>query len=190
GLLVVANPATSSPGLAFLIATIAHCGEDGDYTYLDYWAGLVANDVYVTDGWSDAYDGQFSVDAGRRRLRRSYAASAPGEVYDAEEPPVSAPTGSIVADDTCFRQVEFVGILAGTENEAAAKQFIDFVLSVEFQEDMPLQMFVFPVNEDAELPEVFAEYAAIPENPVEASIDEIDANREAWIQAGTETVLR
>ena len=48
GLLVVENPATSSPGLAFLMATIAHFGEDG---YLDYWLGLRENNVAVADGW-------------------------------------------------------------------------------------------------------------------------------------------
>jgi thiamine transport system substrate-binding protein len=107
-----------------------------------------------------------------------------------EAPPETAPTGSIVADGTCFRQIEFVGILDGTDNLEGAQQFVDFMLSVPFQEDMPLQMFVFPVNPTAELPEVFVEYSSIPENPVTMDIDEIDTNREEWIQAWTETVLR
>jgi thiamine transport system substrate-binding protein len=95
-----------------------------------------------------------------------------------------------VADDTCFRQIEFVGILQGTDNEAAAQQFVDFMLSREFQEDMPLNMFVFPVIPEAELPEVFEEYAAVPEQPVIMDVEEIDTNRERWIQEWTETVLR
>lgn len=192
-LLAVENPATSSPGLAFLIASVAAFGEEGDYTYADFWADLVANDVYVTDGWSDAYYGQFSGSAGSagtRPLVVSYASSPPVEVYFAETLPETAPTGAIVADDTCFRQIEFAGVLRNGKNPEAAQKFIDFLLSTEFQEDMPLQMFVFPVNPDAELPDVFVQYAQVAENPVTMSIDAIEASRDEWIQTWTETVLR
>ena len=120
----------------------------------------------------------------------SYASSPPAEVYFMKTPPETAPTGAITADGTCFRQIEFVGILTGTEKTDAAQQFVDFMLSQEFQEDMPLQMFVFPVNPAATLPDVFTQYVSIPENPVLMDMDEIDANRETWIQAWTETVLR
>lgn len=192
GLLVVENPATSSPGLGFLLASIAVFGEEGDYTYLDYWADLVANDVLVVEDWSAAYYGEFTVpsEEGTRPLVVSYASSPPAEVFFADPPVEAAPTGSIVADDTCFRQIEFAGILKGTEHPEAAQQLVDFLLSVEFQNDLPLQMFVFPVNGEAELPEVFAEYAAIPEKPITVEVADIEANREAWIEAWTETVLR
>jgi thiamine transport system substrate-binding protein len=120
----------------------------------------------------------------------SYASSPPAEVYFRDPQPETAPTGSIVADGTCFRQMEFVGILQGTDNLEGAQQWVDFMLGQAFQEDMPLQMFVFPVNADAQLPEVFAQFAAIPESPVSLPADEIEANREQWIQEWTETVLR
>lgn len=193
GLLAVENPATSSPGLAFLLATVNEFGTEGDYTYLDFWTDLMANDVYISDDWSDAYYNQFSGSTGSQGTRPlvvSYASSPPVEVYFMETPPETAPTASIVADGTCFRQIEFVGILAGTEKVEAAQQFVDFMLSEAFQEDMPLQMFVFPVNPEAELPEIFTQFAAVPENPVVMDSAEIDANREVWIQAWTETVLR
>lgn len=191
GLLVVENPATSSPGLAFLIATIVNFGEMDDYTYLNFWEDLVANDVYVADDWTDAYYEQFSgAGEGTRPLVVSYASSPPVEVYFMETPPETAPTGAITAENTCFRQVEFAGVLAGAQNPEAAQQFIDFLLSKEFQEDMPLQMFVYPVNPEAEIPEIFTEYSAIPEVAVTLPVDEIDAGREGWIQAWTETVLR
>lgn len=188
-LLVVQNPATSSPGLAFLLATIAGFGEDG---YLDYWDALVENDVLVVDGWTEAYYGEFSAasEDGTRPLVVSYASSPPAEVLFAEEELDEAPTGTITAEGMCFRQIEFVGILNGTEKEAAAQQFIDFALSEAFQEDLPLQMFVFPVIENADLPDVFVEYAEIPESSVTFPYEDIEANREAWIQAWTETVLR
>lgn len=188
-LLVVQNPATSSPGLAFLLATIAEFGEDGEYTYLDYWSELVENGALITDGWSDAYFGQFTAasENGTYPLVVSYASSPP---FTIEEETGMATTASIVADGTCFRQIEFAGILDGSENIEAAQQWIDFMLSEAFQEDVPMQMFVFPVNESAELPEDFAEFAAIPEVPAALPYEDIEANREAWITAWTETVLR
>ncbi len=189
GLLVVQNPATSSPGLAFLLATIAQFGVEGDYTYLDFWSDLVANDVLIVDGWETAYFGYFTAasEDGTYPLVVSYASSPPFTI-DAE---TGLPTtGSIVADGTCFRQIEFIGILAGTDNLEAAQQFVDFMLSVPVQEDIPLQMFVFPVNSEAELPEAFAEFAAIPEVPARLDATEIEANREEWIQAWSEVALR
>ena len=193
GLLVVENPATSSPGLAFLLTTIGVFGEEGDYTYLDYWAALADNGVKVVNGWETAYYTEFSGSSGSEGsypLVVSYASSPPVEVYFMEEPPESAPTGAIVATDTCFRQIEFAGILNGTDKVEEAQQLIDFMLSLEFQEDIPLQMFVFPANEEAELPEIFVEYTSVPEEAIQVDIAEIDSNREAWVQAWTETVLR
>ena len=191
GLTVVENPATSSPGLAFLLATIGHFGEAGDYDYLDYWADLRANDVLVTDGWEDAYWGSFTYASdGDRPIVVSYASSPPVEVHFAEQPFDEAPTGVVVADGSCFRQIEFVGILRGSENSDLAQQWIDFMLETTFQEDIPLKMFVFPANDKATLPEVFARFAEIPENPAVVEPDLIEANREDWIRAWTQIVLR
>jgi thiamine transport system substrate-binding protein len=96
----------------------------------------------------------------------------------------------VVSDGACFRQIEFVGILKGTQNRDLAEQWIDFMLSPEFQEEIPLQMFVFPVNEQAELDEVFQKYLAIPENPAFVSYEDIANNREKWINEWTQLVLR
>jgi thiamine transport system substrate-binding protein len=191
GLTVVQNPATSSPGLAFLLATIAAFGTEGDYTYIDYWGDLRANDVRVTDGWTDAYVGHFTASGtGDRPIVVSYASSPPAEVIFADPPVDEAPTAAVTGPGTCFRQVEFVGILRGSQNRELAGQLIDFMLSRRFQEDIPMHMFVFPANRNAELPEVFAQWAEIPAEPAFLSPAEIDANREAWIQAWTDVVLR
>jgi thiamine transport system substrate-binding protein len=186
GLLAVQNPATSSPGLAFLLATIERFGEEG---YLEFWADLRANDVLVTDGWSEAYYDEFSAaGVGDRPLVVSYASSPAAEVHFAEVPLESAPTTAIEA--SCFRQVEFVGILAGTPHEEAARRVVDLLLSRPVQEDIPLTMFVFPVNDQASLPDVFERHALIPVAPFELDPRTIGANREAWIEAWTRTVLR
>jgi thiamine transport system substrate-binding protein len=191
GLTVVENPATSSPGLAFLLATIGRFGETGDYDYLAYWTDLKANDLLVADGWNDAYYGNFTyASEGDRPIVVSYASSPPVEVFYATEPFEEAPTGVVTADGSCFRQVEFVGILKGTKNRALAEQWIDFMLGTAFQEDIPLKMFVFPVNSKATLPDVFSRFAQIPASPVMVDPAAIEANREAWIDAWTRAVRR
>jgi thiamine transport system substrate-binding protein len=192
-LLVVENPATSSPGLAFMLATVAEFGTDEDYTFLDYWDALRKNGVLVVDGWSEAYYGEFSApgrDLGTRPLVVSYASSPPAEVFFSDPMPEEAVTGAIVADNMCFRQIEFVGVLDGANNTEGAQQFVDFMVSKDFQEDMPLNMFVFPILEGAELPDVFAEFALIPDNPATLDPELIDENREEWIQSWTEVMLR
>jgi thiamine transport system substrate-binding protein len=190
-LTVVENPATSSPGLAFLLTTVGRFGTEGDSTYLDYWADLRANDVLVTDGWNDAYYGNFTYASdGSRPIVVSYASSPPVEVLFSSAPLEEAPTGVVAADDSCFRQIEFVGILKGTQNRALAEEWIDFMLGTTFQEDIPLKMFVFPANTKAQLPEVFVRFAVIPQHSVTLTPEAIEANREAWIEAWTRVVLR
>lgn len=188
GLTAVQNPATSTPGLAFLLATVATFGEDG---YQDFWRALRANDVLITSGWEEAYYGHFTAASdGDRPIVVSYASSPAAEVIFAAEPLTEAPTASVVANGACFRQIEFVGILRGTKQEAAARKLVDFMLSKPFQEDVPLQMFVFPANETAVLPPEFVQHSAIPANPATLDPDTIAANRERWIEAWTDIVLR
>ena len=187
-LTVVENPATSSPGLAFLLATISHFGEDG---YVAFWQKMADNGVIVAAGWEDAYYGQFSAASdGDRPIVVSYASSPPAEVYFAEQPTSEAPTAAITSDGSCFRQIEFIGILAGTKHEEEAQQLVDFMLSRPFQEDIPLNMFVFPANETAVLPDVFSQHSTIPTNPAQLDPATIADNRATWIETWTRTVLR
>ena len=187
GLLVVENPATSSPGLAFLLATIGHFGES---EYLDYWEGLVDNDLLVVNDWEIAYYQEFSRAGGTRPIVVSYGSSPPFEVIYAESPIDEPPTEAVVSDGACFRQIEFVGILSGTQNRELAEEWIDFMLSPTFQEDIPLQMFVFPVNENTILDETFEKHLAVPENPAFVDPEDIADKRETWIQDWTKVVLR
>ncbi len=188
-LLVVQNPATSSPGLSFLLATISRFGETG---YLDYWNKLVENDVLVVNSWETAYSTEFSGSAGRgpRPIVVSYNSSPVFELIYAETPLESPPTAAVTAPDTCFRQIEFVGILKGTPNRMLAEKWVDFMLSPVFQADMPMQMFVFPVNPEAELDETFRKYLEIPQDTAEVSPEMIAENREKWLREWYETVLR
>jgi thiamine transport system substrate-binding protein len=185
GLLVVEDPATSSPGLAFLLATIAQYGADG---WEDYWAALRDNDVEVVDSWTDAYYGSFSWAGGDRPLVVSYGSSPPFEVLFASEPLDEPPTGVVAS--TCFRQVEFAGVLRGTDSPEGARRLVDFLISERFQREIPLELFVFPANPDVELDPVFVEFATIPDDPLSVDPALIDADRADWIDRWTAIVTR
>jgi thiamine transport system substrate-binding protein len=182
GTLVVQNPSTSTPGLAFLLATVDAFGDDG---WQDYWQGLKRNDVTVVGGWEQAYYDVFSGGSGQGTtpLVVSYASSPPAEVTDLSVPPDQSPTGVIPA--SCYRQIEFAGVLAGTEHEAAAQRVIDFLLSESFQNDMPLNMYVYPVSGAAVLPEAFTKYSVVVEDPLMLAPDIVGDNRDTWIEQWT-----
>jgi len=187
GLLTVQNPATSSPGLAFLMTTVGYYGQDG---YLGYWEDLKANGVNIVNDWETAYYSSFSQAGGTDPIVVSYGSSPPFEVLFAEEPLDDAPTAAVTSPGTCFRQIEFVGILRGTTNREMAEKWIDYMLSPVFQEDIPLNMYVFPVNMNAVLDDTFQKYLEIPDITADITPDQIAENRETWINDWTETVLR
>ncbi|MET7618732.1 thiamine ABC transporter substrate-binding protein [Streptomyces sp. NPDC005408] len=190
-LLVTENAATSSPGLGFLLGSVGKYGEDG---WQDYWKKLKSNGVKVVDGWEQAYNNEFSGSAGGKKAKGdrplvvSYASSPPAEVVFAKPQPTGAPTG--VATGTCFRQTEFAGLLNGAKNEEGGKALLDFLISKQFQEDMPLNMFVYPVVKGAKLPEAFTKFGAVIDKPETVAPDKIAKNREQWVQSWSSLVLK
>lgn len=184
-LLVVENPINSSPGLAFLLASIAAHGEDG---YLEYWQSLLANGAKVVEDWNTAYYSEFTRYGGTRPLVVSYASSPPAEVIFSEPRPNSAPTASITTPGMCFRQVEYAGVLQGATQPALAEQLVAFLLSETFQSDLPLQMFVFPARPNTLLPSEFSAYATLAEQPAQLDPARIANQREEWLN-DWETVL-
>ena len=188
--LIIENPATSSPGLAFLMATIAAFPEDSAYTWKQFWADLRANDVFVSPDWSDAYYTQFSGSSGKgpRPLVVSYQTSPPAEVFYSEGKVTEPPTANM--EGTAFEQIEFVGILKGTKNQALAQKFVDFMLGPALQKDIPLQMFVYPVVTDTPLPALFTQFAPAPKQVFSLPAEQINTNRDTWIEEWTKIVLR
>ncbi len=185
-LLVVQNPASSSPGLAFLLATVAEFGPDG---WQGYWTALRDNGVEVVDSWTTAYDERFSGSGGGDRpLVVSYATSPPAEVIYADPPRDDAPTATIV--DTCFQQVEFAGVLRGTDHVDEAQQLVDFLAGRTFQSEIALNLFVYPARTDVELPEEFVRFSGEVTDPRTLPPDAIAAGQQGWIDEWTEIVLR
>jgi thiamine transport system substrate-binding protein len=188
-LLVIENPAGSSPGLAFMLATVSAFGED---RWLGFWADLKKNGVKVVEDWNTAYYTEFSGSSGKgpRPIVVSYASSPPAEVIFADPPIAEAPTAAITGPQTCFRQIEFAGILKGTQNRDLAEKWIDFMLSVPYQEDLPLNQFVYPVISQANLPDAFTEWSSVAVQPANLAPEAIAQNRDRWIEEWTNEVLR
>lgn len=185
GLLVAENPATSSPGLAFLLATVARYGDPG---WLTYWKALKANGLTVVNSWDDAYNGEFSAAGkGTHPLVVSYGTDPAAAIVFAPSPKPSTPDIAVM-DDSCFRQVEYAGVLAGTKHVAAARAVVDWLLSPAVQADVPGSMFVLPARAGVAIPEVFQKWTARPANPLSVPPAEITANRSSWIETWTEAI--
>ncbi|WP_278235586.1 thiamine ABC transporter substrate-binding protein [Isoptericola sp. AK164] len=182
-LTVVTNPATSSPGFAFLLATVDAFGEDG---WEQYWADLADNGLKVTDGWSDAYYVDFSGagEGGERPIVLSYATSP---AFTVTEDGSETTTAALL--DTCFRQVEYAGVLAGTDNPDGARALVDFLASAEVQADVPPNMYMYPADDTVELPAEWEQFAPLAEDPFDVAPAEIDAHRDEWIEQWTATVI-
>ena len=181
-LLVVPNAASSSPGLSFLVATV---GAKGDPGWVDYWTRLKANGVLVAKDWTEAYTVQFSGSSGKgpRPLVLSYSTSPAFEVVDGAAPP----TASLL--QTCFRQVEYAGVIEGAANPEGAQEFIEFLLSPEVQADIPGQMYMYPAVTSTDLPAEWVQYAPLSDAPFTVPATEIAEKRDGWIRTWTSTVV-
>lgn len=177
-LLVVEDPGTSSPGLAFLLATIARYGDQ----WQDYWQRLAANGVTIASSWTDAYEGQFSGGGGSgdHPLVVSYSTSPPAEIVYAEDPKPTEPSTSVMTDG-CYRQIEYAGVLAGTDNPVGAQAVVDWLVSPEVQGDVPLSMFVFPARKDVALPDVFQSFAAKVDSPLQLDPADVTTGLAGWL---------
>lgn len=174
-LLVVENPATSSPGLAFLLGTVAEYGENG---WLGYWTRLKNNGVRVVSGWTEAYTQEFSGSSGDgdRPIVVSYASSPAAEIGEDG----SSRTKALL--DTCYRQVEYAGVLKGAKNQEAARKLVDFLLAQQFQATVAENMYVYPAREGVALPRGWADVAPLPESADALPADVVAAGRELWVR--------
>ena len=175
-LFVTPAASTSSPGFAFLAATVAEYGQDG---WADYWRALVANGVRITSGWSDAYEVDFTAGGGGgdRPVVLSYASSPPFTIPEGSRRPT---TSALL--DTCFRQVEYAGVLDGARNPAGARALVDFMVGPAFQRALPEDMYVFPVDDRVTLPPLWERWAEPAPDPVEVAPDVIAASRDEWLR--------
>jgi len=182
-LFVTPGATTSSPGLAFLLATIAEYGADG---WQDYWSSLIDNGAKLTEGWTDAYEVDFTQGGGGgdRPIVLSYD-SSPAFTTDGEG---GTTTSALL--DTCFRQVEYAGVLAGAENPDGAQALVDFMVSRAFQDALPDAMYVFPVDAGAELPPDWAAFAPQPDQALTVDPALIAEHRDDWLRDWSDVTSR
>jgi thiamine transport system substrate-binding protein len=183
GLFVTPGATTSSPGLAFLLATIARYGDH----WPAYWKRLMANDAKLTAGWDDAYEVDFTAGGGNgdRPIVLSYDSSPPFTIPQGGHRPT---TSALL--DTCFRQVEYAGVLKGAKNPSGAKAFVRFMTQRAFQEALPDTMYVFPVDSGASLPPAWARWAKVPSHPFDVPPAKIAAHRDVWLREWTDLTSR
>lgn len=181
-LFVIPGASTSSPGLAFLLATIGEYGDE----WPGYWEALDANGAKIVKGWSDAYFTDFTFSGGDRPIVVSYDSSP---AFTLNKAGTKSTTSALL--DNCFEQVEYAGVLQGDDtNIAGAEALIRWLLTPEVQAALPPQMYVFPVVDGVELPAEWATFAKRPTKTEQVAPAEIASNRQAWLEEWTEIISR
>ncbi|WP_067779395.1 thiamine ABC transporter substrate-binding protein [Actinomyces vulturis] len=175
------NPATSTPGLAFMIATVGHFGAD---KFGDYWKSLKDNGTKIDSGWEEAYFTDFTQGGnnGTYPIVVSYSSSPAFTVSKDGE------TTTAALLDTAFRQIEYAGVLKGAANPEGGRALVSFLLGAKFQESIPAEMYMYPVDQSVPLPKDIEKFGQLSPDPVKVTPDDISANRESWIQTWTESV--
>ena len=175
GLFVTPGATTSSPGLAFLLTTIAAKGAG----WQAYWKALMANGAKIDAGWTDAYEVDFTGGGGKgsRPIVTSYSSSPPFTVPKGG----TRPTTSALLD-TCFRQVEYAGVLHGSEHAANMRKFIAFMRGKDFQAALPEQMYVYPIDKGVALPADWKRFAPVSPRPYAVDPDEVTKHRSTWLR--------
>ena len=188
-LLVVQNPATSSPGQAFLQASIAGLGEEAAFAW---WASLRANGVKVVKGWTEAYYTEFTRNGGTRPIVVSYASSPAAEVFYAKEKLSVSPTANLFLKGGVFRQVEGVALVKGGNPAArdAATRFIEFLRSAPAQQALQTTMWMFPAEVGSARVDVMKAHASEPASFDNPSATDMSSKAKTWLQRWTKVVLK
>ncbi|MFC7044104.1 thiamine ABC transporter substrate binding subunit [Halobacteriaceae archaeon GCM10025711] len=173
GKLIVQNAQTSDTGQAFLLWTIATLGEDA---YLDYWDRLVANDVRILRSWSSAYTAYSN---GEAPIVVSYSTD---QVYASRSDQNLEEHQVGFLNDQGYANPEGMARFADTDKPELATAFMEFMLSVEAQSQIPVLNVSFPAVDNANLPEDFSRYAFEPPEAVTHSYDELAANLDTWVE--------
>ncbi|GAA1477851.1 thiamine ABC transporter substrate-binding protein [Nocardioides aestuarii] len=182
-LFVTPSALSSSPGLAFLLATVAEYGDD----WPSYWDRLLGNGTRVVDGWSDAYFTDFTGGGGDgdRPVVLSYDSSP---AFTVPKGGGASTTAALL--DTCFRQVEYAGVLEGADNPEGGAAVVEWLLSEDVQAALPDSMYVFPVREGVALPPDWEKYAEQPDDPFTLDPADIAAHRDDWLEQWRDLTTR
>ncbi|MDO5672089.1 MAG: thiamine ABC transporter substrate-binding protein [Actinomycetaceae bacterium] len=182
-LTVAMSPVTSTPGIAFFFATVSKFGQDG---WKDYWTKLKDNGLKITDGWTEAYNVDYSAGEGEgpRPIMVSYASSPTAAINEA-----GTDTRTTALLDTCFRQIEYAGILKNAKNPEGAAKFLEFLMSPKVQETIPDQMYMYPAALDAKISEELSKFGPLSPAPLQVSPKDISDNKDTWLREWSDLVI-
>ncbi|MBN2658703.1 MAG: thiamine ABC transporter substrate-binding protein [Spirochaetales bacterium] len=173
--LILMDPRTSTPGLGFLLWTIAVYGDD----YLAYWDRLKPSILTITEGWSSGYGLFLEEEA---PLVLSYSTSP---AYHVEYEGTTR-YKALKFDDGNYEHIEGMGIVNGSSNRELAEKFIDHMLADSSQKTLAMANIMFPAAGGTALPQSF-DYAFHAETPLLLDSDTIAANYDNWVQLWVES---
>ena len=182
-LMVIPGASTSSPGLAFLLATIAS-NQNSD-AWQTYWQDLIANGAEIVDSWDTAFYNEFTQggNGGKRPIVVSYDTDPAFAVTDGK-----SPIKSLLG--TCFAQQEYAGVLSNAKNSAGGQAFLTWLQSPGVQKALPENMYVFPSAPGIELPDDWMKFAIEPTSPLTMDPAVINGGRDGWLQEWTDIVTK
>lgn len=175
--LVIQDPRTSSTGLSFMLWTIAVFGENG---FLEYWKNLKNNILTITPGWDEAFS---MLETGEADIMVSYATDGAYSYHEYG----SLKYLPIVMEEGAFVQIEYAAIVKGSKNIELAKKFIEFVLSEEFQSQIPLNQWMYPVIE-INLPEAY-KYAPKIDKVLSFDYSIFDQKGKEWLEQWAKVMI-
>ena len=178
------------PGLAFVLATIAHFGEDGDDTWLDYWTELRANGVQVASSWDEAYYGASpGLRRGRPAARRlvRLEPGGGGRLRPTPRPTRPPPPRSTRAatDRSSSRACSRAPPARSWRARSSTSCW-----RPRSRPNIPLDMFVYPARCRTGAARRVPRHALRPRHPLTLDPAAIDAGRDRWIEEWTQIVLR
>lgn len=176
--LILMDPRTSTPGLGFLLWTAAEYGPG----FSSYWERLKPSILTVSEGWDSGY-GMFT--AGEAPMVLSYTTSP---AYHKEFESTDHYRAALFTGGH-YAQIEGIALIAGSKRKETAKEFIDFLLSPEAQEVLPLTNWMFPVNSTVELPASY-EVAPVPDKLLLLDKVTIEENYDFWINEWVKILSR
>ncbi|WP_323918711.1 thiamine ABC transporter substrate binding subunit [Aeromonas veronii] len=171
------DPRTSTPGQGLMLWMKSVYGDKAPAA----WAELAKKTVTVTKGWSEAY-GMFL--DGEADMVLSYTTSPAYHLIAENKPQYQA----AAFEEGHYRQVEVAAKLKSAKQEKLADQFLQFMVSPTFQQEIPTGNWMYPVI-DTPLPKGFEQMITVAK-PLAFSSDEVAANRKGWIREWLQAVTQ
>ncbi|WP_088870116.1 thiamine ABC transporter substrate binding subunit [Aeromonas veronii] len=171
------DPRTSTPGQGLMLWMKSVYGDKAPAA----WAELAKKTVTVTKGWSEAY-GMFL--DGEADMVLSYTTSPAYHLIAENKPQYQA----AAFEEGHYRQVEVAAKLRSAKQEKLADQFLQFMVSPAFQNEIPTGNWMYPVI-DTPLPKGFEQMITVAK-PLAFSSDEVAANRKGWIREWLQAVTQ